>query len=246
MNNVPYTIVLPTDYGQMLVNRNDVNQTSSLLKTNKAVDSVKINFANRVCMNAAENSNALDVGSNFGTYALSMAKILANRNGTVHAFEAQRIIYYMLCGSIALNSVENCHPHFCCVGDNNEDIDIPKFNYYSTMNFGSVEFGSPVQTERLHQERGSSSEKVQQVRIDDLNLSNVIYAKFDVEGMEPQAISGAINTISSSLPILQIEILKTPSTNITDLINHLNYEIYSVEGDLICIPHHLKNVYKFS
>ncbi len=244
--SLPYTIILPTDYGDMLVNRFDINQTGALLKTAKATDFEKVNFAVQVCKNSPKNSIALDIGANFGTYSLAMAGALVDNGGKVYSFEAQRIIYYMLCGSVSINSIENCYPHFACVGNSNEKVSIPKFNYSAIMNFGSIEFGSDIQQEQLHQLRGSSDEKVQQIKIDDLNLQNVCYSKIDVEGMEIQVLLGALKTLADSRPVLQIEIIKTNPNEIISTLTPLGYKIYSLTGDLICIPSHLSDVYKFS
>jgi len=174
---IPYTIIIPTDYGNMLVNKFDINQTGALLKTGKATDSYMVDFAVRVCENSAEGAVALDIGANFGTYSLAMAHTLRKKNGKVYSFEAQRIIFYMLCGSVSINSLENCYPQFACVGNKNDRILIPKFSYSATLNFGSIEFGSNHQQEQLHQLRGESDEYVTQVIIDDLKLKKCLLRK---------------------------------------------------------------------
>ncbi len=86
--STPYTIVLPTVYGNMLVNKFDVNQTGALLQTGKAIDFEKVDFASQVCENAPEGAVALDIGANFGTYSLAMARTLSKKGGKVHSFEA--------------------------------------------------------------------------------------------------------------------------------------------------------------
>jgi len=245
MNNIPYSIILPTEYGNMIVNRNDINQTNTLLKTKRAVDHEKISFAIKVCENSPNNSIALDIGANFGTYSLALAKTLGNKNGKVYSFEAQRIIYYMLCGSVSLNSIENCMVLNTCVGNSNEAIDIPNFDYSQQLNFGSIEFGTSHQSEQLSQQRRQAVEKISQIKIDDLHLSNLVYAKVDVEGMELDVLNGAIETIRTNLPIFQIEILKSSVTTITNFMSHFGYKFYQWDGDLICIPPHLINVYNF-
>lgn len=246
MSKVPYTIMLPTKYGNMFVNRNDINQTNALLKTGEAVDGLKVDFAVRVCSASAENSIALDIGANFGTYSLAMAKALEGKGGKVYSFEAQRIIFYMLCGSIVVNSIENCFPYFNCVGNSNEPVDIPKFNYWESMNFGSIEFGEGQQSEPLSQQRGESTEKVPQISIDELNLERIVYMKIDVEGMELSVLNGALKSIETSKPVIQIEVLKTNPRNIVNFLRPFGYKIYIIEGDLICIPKHLDSVYNFS
>ena len=112
------------------------------------------------------------------------------------------------------------------------------------MNFGSIEFGSR-QLEPLHQERGPSNEKVEQVRIDDYNFSDVVYMKIDVEGMEASVIRGAATTISECRPVLQVEVIKSDKNEIGRLISQLNYQIYEVEGDFICIPQELSSKYRW-
>lgn len=243
---VPYTIILPTEYGMMMVNRFDINQTNALLKTNRATDAGKVQFAQRVCFDSDDGSVALDIGANFGTYTLAMANVLKSKNGKVYSFEAQRIIYNMICGSVALNSLENVYPIFSCVGDNNDDIEIPNFDYSSHLNFGSIEFGGKDQQERLNQERQPSVETVRQIRIDDLGLEKVAYVKIDVEGMEVQVLRGALNTISSSEPVLQIEILKTDKKQVREMLEPLGYTLHEHTGDFICIPKKLTEKYKIS
>lgn len=245
MNNIPYSIILPTEYGNMIVNRNDINQTNTLLKTKRAVDHEKISFAIKVCENSPQNSIALDIGANFGTYSLALAKSLKTKNGKVYSFEAQRIIYYMLCGSVSLNSIENCIILNTCVGNSNVAVDIPNFDYSQQLNFGSIEFGASHQSEQLSQQRQQAQEKVSQIRIDDLQLSNIVYAKIDVEGMELDVLSGASETIRNNLPVFQIEILKSSVSTITSFMSQYDYKFYQWDGDLICIPPQLTKTYNF-
>ena len=39
---LPYTVIVPTAYGQMILNRNDINQTNMLFKSGIAVDHKEI------------------------------------------------------------------------------------------------------------------------------------------------------------------------------------------------------------
>ncbi|WP_250479908.1 MULTISPECIES: FkbM family methyltransferase [unclassified Caballeronia] len=236
MMHVPYTIAVPTIYGQMLVNRNDLNQTNILLRTGAGFDVAQIEFAKMVCANGGAGGLALDIGANFGTYTLGCAQALAPLGGIVHAFEPQRTIAYMLCGSIALNSIENAIVHVACVGDRDTKIDMPRFDYHQPMNFGSIEFGE-IQVEKLHQERCPSSEKVQQVRIDDFDFKNIKFIKIDTEGMEFSVLQGSKNTIVREKPIVVIEYIKSNKAQLADFFEKIGYKIWTWEGDLLCIHH---------
>lgn len=234
---IPFTIAIPTVHGQMLVNRYDVNQTNSLIKTCGAPDLQQIDIAQHICNLAPEESVMLDIGANFGSYALSCAPFLKSKNGVVHAFEAQRIISYMLCGSAVLNGYENLFVHHACVGNNVTDIPIPRFNYSQEMNFGSIEFGEN-QKEKLHQQRGVSNEFVKQVRIDDFNFEKVCFVKIDVEGMENQVLEGAAETFRRSMPVIQIEILKSDLLEIYQKVKGISSDYVICRYgpyDIICL-----------
>lgn len=231
-----YTIKVPTIHGDMLINRFDINQTNAIVKTGAALDYQQIDVAQKICYLAGEGSVMLDIGANFGAYALSCAKTLKEKGGAVHAFEGQRILAYMICGSTVLNSIENLFVHHNCVGDSHEEIPIPKFDYSQLMNFGSIEFGDS-QNEELHQKRSTSHEVVQQVKIDDFSFEKVCFIKIDVEGMESQVLNGAKKTIGHSLPVLQIEVLKSDLSVIISQIKEIspNYIICQYGPyDILC------------
>ncbi|MRT14715.1 FkbM family methyltransferase [Enterobacteriaceae bacterium RIT711] len=234
---VPYTIKVPTIHGDMLINRFDINQTTAFIKTGAALDHQQIDIAQKICHLSAPGSQMLDIGSNFGSYALSCARTLKAKGGEVHAFEGQRILAYMICGSTVLNSIENLFVHHACVGNSNQNIPIPCFDYNKVMNFGSIEFGE-VQKEKLHQERGVSHEVVRQVRIDDFSFENVCFMKVDVEGMELHVLAGAEQTIKKCLPVIQIETLKSDADSIVNKVKSLSssYNICQYGPcDILCI-----------
>jgi hypothetical protein len=49
MMAIPFTISIPTVHGQMLVNRYDVNQTNSLIKTVADTNILQIDIAQHIC-----------------------------------------------------------------------------------------------------------------------------------------------------------------------------------------------------
>ena len=68
------------------------------------------------------------------------------------------------------------------------------------------------------------------VRLDDLNISDVGFIKIDVEGHEREVIEGAVNTIKTFMPNLQVEIeqrhLNSPIQDVFEYIESLGYDTY--------------------
>ena len=58
----------------------------------------------------------LDLGANVGTHSLVLAQTFGARV-TVHAVEAQRQIFHMLCGTMALNGLDNVRCYRAAVSD---------------------------------------------------------------------------------------------------------------------------------
>ena len=81
----PYTIIIPTAYGQMLASRYDLNQTQALLRTGEAFDRDQIVFAIRACRAMGPDIEVLDIGANIGVYTLAISQAIAPFGGVVHA-----------------------------------------------------------------------------------------------------------------------------------------------------------------
>ena len=65
----------------------------------------------------------------------------------MHAFEAQRVIFHMLAGNMALNSMENVHCHFMAVGAQAGSARIPRLDYHQHGSFGSLELNREQQSD---------------------------------------------------------------------------------------------------
>lgn len=240
--DVPYSIVVDTAYGKMIINRHDLNQTEALLRTGLSVDHDDITLLQSVLAAAGEGPKVfLDIGANFGTYALAMAPAVG-AGGTVHAFEPQRIIYNMVAGSVALNALENVYVHNVAVGDATGQVEIPQFDYSKAMNFGSIEFGASEQGEPLDQQRGhdpARAEYVPVVAIDDYGFDRVDMMKIDVEGMEPLALDGALDTIRRCRPVIYMEAIKCDYVAQAQRLKDEGYRVFIVKINILCIPHTL-------
>jgi FkbM family methyltransferase len=239
-------MILPTAYGQMLVNRHDINQTNALLKKGVAIDHDEIAMLAQILQLLGGDLTVIDVGANFGAYALALSGFVGP-NGKVHAFEPQRIIFNMLAGSVALNSLTNVVCNHMALGDREGWLEIPQFNHSKPLNFGSIEF-TTEQREPLTQRRGHDPRRVEYVplsTIDRFEFEKVHLMKIDVEGMEMQVLDGAINTVRRCRPVLYAEFLKCDKAALRERIEALGYEVHKKGLNFLCIPAELTDRIKF-
>lgn len=186
----------------------------------------------------AERMCLLDVGTNIGTHTLAFAKF-PFPNVEVHGFEAQREIFYMLAGTIALNNLSNVYCHHAAVSNQSGvELHIPKVDYSARANFGSYELEqAPKSCTSQNMYMQGATEKVRSLRIDDLGLRDVKLIKIDVEGMEDKVIEGATATIDANRPLVFFEAHKTNLEPIRDSLAAKNYAIFLTPGqDAACIP----------
>ncbi|MFM7610383.1 MAG: FkbM family methyltransferase [Alphaproteobacteria bacterium] len=134
----------------------------------------------------------LEIGANIGAHTVHLAK-LVGENGGVVAFEAQRVIFQMLCANLALNGIENTDAKCLAVGAAPGEIVVPRMDYRGDNNFGGVALG------------GEDGDVVEMIAIDNLMLPACHMIKIDVEGMEKQVLDGARETITRFRPYLYVE-----------------------------------------
>lgn len=234
---VTNAVVVDTEHGRMIVNRYDLNQTEALFRHGKALDHREVDFVAGVLGALHTDPVVLDVGANFGTWSLGLARRIGN--GVVHAFEAQRIIFNMLAGTTALNGLLNVHCHNLAIGAEDGRLEVPQYDYYRQMNFGSVEFGRE-QGERLFQERGHDPARLEYVSmrsIDSLDFPRVDFIKLDIEGMEEDAVRGAERTLRRDEPLMFVEVLKCDRDSLRARLEALGYTARHLnEDNVFCVP----------
>ena len=139
---------------------------------------------------------------------------------------------------MALNGVTNVFCHNIALGEREDLIEIPQFDYDKSLNFGSIEFG-PQQKEALSQTRGKNPEKIEYVRLatlDSFEFTNVNLLKIDAEGMEMQILEGANQTISNCRPVMYIEFFKSDRTALQQKIISHDYDVHVNGVNFLCIP----------
>ncbi len=232
-----YNVITATDLGTFIINKNDIGVGWQLSEFG-TYDPKEISLMRQVMhflRAKKENLVALDIGANIGIHSVVLSSEVGE--GRVYSFEAQRIIFNMLCGNIAINSLENVHCFHNAVSDVSELIDIPQFDYGKPMSFGSVEF-TGFQNEKIGQEpRYDLSEKVPTIVLDDVSFQQVDFMKIDVEGMEYKVLKGSDALIKKYKPIIFLEYLKSDANDLIERLVSNKYNIYSgIGANFLCLP----------
>lgn len=158
----------------------------------------------------------LDIGAHTGTYSIS----LAGNCKTVYAFEPQRIIYYSLCGGVALSNIKNVYCKNVGLGSHGQ-VGTCKINGIS-LDGGGATIHSPNNSMVLYQE------DIEIVTLDSLNLENIGFIKIDVENNELQVLQGGVKTLeASNYPKIVFE-MNESNPALINFLNDLNYKIIRV------------------
>jgi len=164
-----------------------------------------------------EGDYVIDVGTNIGTISIPLAQKIG-KDGFLFGYEAQDMLYYTLCGNIALNGLRNVKPFNQAVGATPGVMYVPELSYKEKdWNYGGVSVsrteGNPVRVVTL--------DSLMKIGIaDKLKL-----IKIDVEGMEVDVLSGAKELIMESRPYLAIEAMENHEA-LCQTLKEYNYRIH--------------------
>lgn len=138
----------------------------------------------------------LDIGANIGQHTLFFAQTVGHQ-GSVLAFEPQRLFYQTMCANMALNHVAKAYCHNVAVGEKSGKIDVPvRVPWLKDFNFSAL----PLQGVTY-----DNCEPIDMICIDQLNLSKCHFMKIEVVGMELAVLKGATDTIRRLRPVLYVE-----------------------------------------
>lgn len=186
-------------------------------------------------LGVSDRAVLFDVGCNVGSHSLALSKLFGDRI-QIHAFEAQRPIFHMFCGTMALNNVNNVIGHLAAVSDRDgEVLEIQLPDYFSRNNFGGFELIEPVLSDNQSMVKGSTVQKVRTIRIDAFD-ERIDVIKMDIEGMEDRALAGARKSIEISRPFCLVEVAKTDVAFVSRFFGNLDYAHIEVGDDTIFIP----------
>ena len=247
-----YNVTVPTAYGTMIVNRNDWAEWKGErfgvgwdLMESGCYAQGELDQIKTLVGHCPPDPVLLDIGANIGVHSLFFAG-LAGPRGRVYAFEAQRVLFQMLMGNLALNSIENVYARQAAVGAGGGELHLPHIDYARPRNFGGMQLKRAVN--QLHPEAGQAAgqaeahlaelpEAVSVIAIDSLKLERVDFIKADVEGMELDVLQGALATIERCRPLIQVEWLGRDGGALPHhLIDVLGYRVAQSGMNLMCIP----------
>jgi FkbM family methyltransferase len=158
--------------------------------------------------------------------------------GSVIAIEAQEYIYYALAGNIVINNCFNAKAILAAVAAQNGLMNIPVPDYLTPASFGSLELKKRENSEFIGQKinyNGGNISEIRTVTLDSLVIQRIDLIKLDIEGMELEALQGAMNLIQRHHPILIVESIKTNEIKLRVLLENLEYEVFKVGINLLAV-----------
>ena len=229
--------VVDSTYGPMIINANDqyIGRSIEMYGYWAQEDIDIIKSLLDILLTVKPQVVFYDIGANIGTHTVAIAKTLGNKV-RVKSFEAQRQIYYLLCGNIAINGLDNVTCYYNAVSDvagTTLRIDLP--DYALPNNFGGLELIEPVRSDNKYMTK-TQQEEVVTVCIDQFD-ELVDFIKLDIEGMEHLALAGGAKIIAKHRPVCFVEMYKTDIDAVKKFFKDLDYVAYQYKiDDWIFIP----------
>lgn len=221
--------VLESVYGKFIVNRHCAFQADVLVKTGYTHIEAELAKILTIVRSLPEGSVVVDAGANIGLVSVPIAQEIKAKHGVVHAFEVQRMMFYALCGSAALNDLDNLFVHNKALGASAGVATAGQPDYDSPQDFGLYTLTEPVKDAR--------QENVAVVAVDALELPRLDFFKIDVEGMEPEVLQGARNAIRAFSPWCWVEYWKVDIDVIKANFPAGTYRFYLMDHlNLLCAP----------
>ena len=225
-----------TEYGMIILSMNDKGVGNDIRSTGY-FERDQINILKGFAQKLLEKKDHIvfyDVGANIGTHTLAMAQTFGDKI-SIRSFEAQRQIFYMLCGTVALNGLRNvsCH-NYAIGGDDDRYIEVNLPDYDAYQNFGGFEL-LPIEKSDNGDMVKNHIEKVDVYPLYWFN-EHVDIIKMDIEGMEESALKAAEDWIDAYKPIFMVEQHKSNANNIIAFFKDMGYSVPDQQHDLICIP----------
>lgn len=220
--------VIESEFGKFIVNRHCAFQAESLIKTGRPHIWDELSKILMLVSRLPDNCVVVDAGANIGLVAVPAALAVQPRGGVVHAFEVQRMLCYALCGSAALNDLENLIVRNQALGSTVGTLRASKPDYGQPQDFGLLS---------LVDQSAPQPETVDVVTIDSLGLPRLDFLKIDVEGMEIEVLQGARTSINRHRPWGWIEYWKVNVDDIKAQFAGLDYRFYIMDGlNMLCAP----------
>ena len=153
----------------------------------------------------------IEAGANMGSLTIPLARFVGE-SGKVIAFEPQRLIFQILAGNAAINSLTNVYAYNKGVGATCGTIviDDPK-EFCPDINTGGVKLTAEA-----------AGYEVDIITLDSLGTEKCALLKIDCEGMERDVLAGGRQLINRCRPIIYIE----RNEDCRELLREYGYQIY--------------------
>jgi FkbM family methyltransferase len=221
--------VLESAYGRFVVNRHAAAQAEALLKTGRTHFEPELQRILAIARTLPGQAMALEAGANIGMVAVPLAHTLQGSGGTVIAFEAQRMLCYAMCGTAALNDLDNLQVFNQALGAATSWLNVPRQDYGAAQDFGALSLvgGDPA----------APGEHVLLSHIDGLDLPRLDFLKVDVQGMELEVLKGGDAAIRAHQPWCWIACRKVGMEPVKAAFAGLSYRFFRMnDSDLLCAP----------
>lgn len=196
---LPRVNVISTEIGQyLLLATQDIISSHLLLQGTWEPWQLSIS---QLLLDGIECPHVVDVGANLGSYAVPIGRLIADRSGTLSAFEAQRLVFLQLCGNIFLNRLDNVYPQHLALGDQDDEIQLPALDYAREINIGALSVDPEIRRQQAQTSTGNNAMQAETVlrrRLDSLALAPIALLKIDTEGCELEVLRGAAKTLGKS------------------------------------------------
>lgn len=178
----------------------------------------------------------VDCGANIGVHTTCFARVMQGW-GAVLAIEAQERVFYALCGNLALGNFFNAQAIWAAVGETNGELMIPEPDYMRPCSLGSFSLRRPADGGDTGQaiDYDHPTRLVRLLTVDSLRVHRCDLLKIDVEGMEPEVLRGARDTISGCRPAIFAETLKGDPLNVLAEIPD-GYTFHDLSNGILALP----------
>ena len=182
-----------------------------------------------IISNLEKNDVFFDIGANIGYYAIPIAKTLAAKNVTVHAFEPVNDNFISLQKAIHQNNITNIITHKIALGDSIGSTEIIKTE--------GGKSGNAVLSHENMENTNVTRETIEITTLDDYasnnNINQCAIIKIDIEGAEIFFIKGAVNFITKHRPIIYGEFnsyflrkFESSFLDIWEILEPLGYKVF--------------------
>ena len=141
----------------------------------------------------------MDVGANFGYYAIQMSRFVGS-NGFVHAFEPSSRFRERLLEHIRLNHCENIIVNGFGLSDKKQALQLQESVDTATLQWW-YESTKPLRQEQIQLVTLDSY-------VEEHGINRVDFIKVDIDGHEPQFVTGATTTLKQFQPTILIEFMQ--------------------------------------